>query len=487
MFSNLYRNMYAQKGPPPAPPPKRKDHKPISKTVVGAGHNVARALSSSYTSQKPEQLDEHDDKNVIDDDSSRINAAFDNLPTPDAVIGIDVVINGEFHFDKLLKIDGKFEGTLVSSGDLIVGKKGILLGDVTNIRKMIVDGGQVVGSISVRELIVMGKAIIKGDVTSELIELIGTDIMLMGAANVHPDAPDHIDPEGNIVSTSQYQALNAPHTDKGNVKSPNSKHRSYSNKEEQKQEAESRRLALLEAKKKRKAAKKILREEAERKAVLSNDEVVNKQSTSLNSLKDYKDMENGLSSSSTKAGPTSSNIPPKKENSTEMLQIAELKPVESEIEAIADQPNSVVKKEDDEPEQTVVDNTNRTSHLSENNSKSNLHNVEHGQIEREEEDQQEESQENEIKNSADQNEIKETETSPAQTKDGEGENKELTPGESGYKSNPEEISPINEEVKGSDGADEAKESTTESNIASNDTAAFFPNIKAAADANKTND
>ena len=52
------------------------------------------------------------------------------LLTPDTVIGKSVVLKGELTFDKLLRIDGRFEGELQSRGSLIVGASGIIIGDV---------------------------------------------------------------------------------------------------------------------------------------------------------------------------------------------------------------------------------------------------------------------------------------------------------------------------------------------------------------------
>jgi cytoskeletal protein CcmA (bactofilin family) len=39
-------------------------------------------------------------------------------------------MTGELVFDKLLRIDGKFNGKLISKGDLIVGPTGVLTGNV---------------------------------------------------------------------------------------------------------------------------------------------------------------------------------------------------------------------------------------------------------------------------------------------------------------------------------------------------------------------
>ena len=49
---------------------------------------------------------------------------------PETVIGETLQIEGTLRFERLLRLDGKFEGDLVSTGDLIVGPRGELVGDV---------------------------------------------------------------------------------------------------------------------------------------------------------------------------------------------------------------------------------------------------------------------------------------------------------------------------------------------------------------------
>ena len=39
-------------------------------------------------------------------------------------------MKGELGFQALLRVDGRFEGRLVSSGSLIIGKMGTLIGNV---------------------------------------------------------------------------------------------------------------------------------------------------------------------------------------------------------------------------------------------------------------------------------------------------------------------------------------------------------------------
>ena len=58
-------------------------------------------------------------------------------------------MTGQLHFERLLRIDGSFEGELSSQGDLIVGQEGVLIGDVMGMNELIVDSGRVVGNVQV--------------------------------------------------------------------------------------------------------------------------------------------------------------------------------------------------------------------------------------------------------------------------------------------------------------------------------------------------
>ena len=70
---------------------------------------------------------------------------------PETTIGEAVSVKGSLAFERLLRIDGSFDGQLHSRGDLVVGKRGTLKGDVTGMNRVIVDGS-VLGNIACEEL-----------------------------------------------------------------------------------------------------------------------------------------------------------------------------------------------------------------------------------------------------------------------------------------------------------------------------------------------
>lgn len=45
------------------------------------------------------------------------------------------LVQGELSFERLLRVDGSFKGKLISTGDLVVGAKGVVRGSITDIRE----------------------------------------------------------------------------------------------------------------------------------------------------------------------------------------------------------------------------------------------------------------------------------------------------------------------------------------------------------------
>jgi cytoskeletal protein CcmA (bactofilin family) len=135
---------------------------------------------------------------------------------PETVIGEYVNVKGELAFDRLLRIDGCFEGKLVSDGDLIVGPQGKLIGDVVNIRSVLVEG-HLIGNLIVESVALKGDAYVHGDITCKSMVMDGT-AKLVGRVNVHPGAPKEMDAEGNLIyvraqSTVSREAIPANHVE----------------------------------------------------------------------------------------------------------------------------------------------------------------------------------------------------------------------------------------------------------------------------------
>ncbi len=85
---------------------------------------------------------------------------------PETTLGEGVTFRGELSFERLLRIDGTFEGELLSQGKVIIGPKGKVKADL-NLREAIIEG-EVEGNIVVQEkLELRGDASIKGDIKAK--------------------------------------------------------------------------------------------------------------------------------------------------------------------------------------------------------------------------------------------------------------------------------------------------------------------------------
>mmetsp|Transcript_27444 Transcript_27444/g.35976 ORF Transcript_27444/g.35976 Transcript_27444/m.35976 type:complete len:309 (+) Transcript_27444:88-1014(+) len=193
--------------PPPLKSKKKTRSKPSSQLdhdmeeyemprSAGSGFNVARG------SLGPPPLpsnNNHRNSGSLSRDSLRLYARKNLLDdTPETTIGPNVKLKGELEFERLLRIDGKFEGRLISKGDLIIGPRGVLIGDIFDMNELLVDG-KVVGNISVEKLDLRDRASVHGNITCKSVRMDPT-VVVVGALNVHPQAPLRIDDQGNIVA-----------------------------------------------------------------------------------------------------------------------------------------------------------------------------------------------------------------------------------------------------------------------------------------------
>ena len=116
---------------------------------------------------------------------------------PETVIGETLSIEGKLRFERLLRLDGKFEGELISEGDLIVGPQGELVGDVKTMSDIVVFG-KVIGNIAVDRVELCGSASIYGDITCKVL-LMDPTVVLVGNLNINPFAPNKMAPDGSEV------------------------------------------------------------------------------------------------------------------------------------------------------------------------------------------------------------------------------------------------------------------------------------------------
>ncbi|CAM9781373.1 unnamed protein product, partial [Heterosigma akashiwo] len=186
--------------PPPHPKSKRKnkaaprppshtedDEYEVGGSPVGAGYNAARGNNlepippNQRGSFSRESIKMYGRKNLLDE-------------SPETVIGPRVKISGDLEFERLLRVDGTFEGTLISKGDLIIGPNGCVKGDIKDMQELLIDG-KVIGNIQVEKIDLRDRAVVHGDITAKSVRMDPT-VVVCGRLNVHPQAPLRIGTDG---------------------------------------------------------------------------------------------------------------------------------------------------------------------------------------------------------------------------------------------------------------------------------------------------
>ena len=116
--------------------------------------------------------------------SPKKESALNSMEDPDTVIGEKVSIKGELAFDTLLRIDGNFEGQLLSKGKLIIGPTGKVKSDLTLEEAFI--AGKVEGDIHVEgRLVLRGRAEVYGNITAKTIS-VDEGVTIVGQVLVSP-------------------------------------------------------------------------------------------------------------------------------------------------------------------------------------------------------------------------------------------------------------------------------------------------------------
>lgn len=126
--------------------------------------------------------------------ASEPNQDFLQSEEPETVIGENVSIKGTLSFEKLVRIDGSFEGEIESQGKLIVGPKGFVKANIDLQEAFI--AGKVEGDITVKErLVLRGRAEIKGNITAPLLS-IDEGVSIIG--QVYVTAPEPLPDDQNF-------------------------------------------------------------------------------------------------------------------------------------------------------------------------------------------------------------------------------------------------------------------------------------------------
>lgn len=199
----------------PAPPPRKHRQTPDS----GTREYYPAVEKGSSGMGVPRKI--VDREYVSSDFMNTPRTGRDNLPiktesilqeVADAVVGADVSINGEMEFDKMIRIEGCFEGKLITNGGhVIVGKNGTLVGDLSNVGIVIVFG-KLIGNVNVTRVLLRGTGQIHGDVTCKSMGM-DPDVICIGKVNVNPQAPSFVDPDGKPMRKPYSRRPGGPQTE----------------------------------------------------------------------------------------------------------------------------------------------------------------------------------------------------------------------------------------------------------------------------------
>jgi len=119
---------------------------------------------------------------IREHEAAYAEAQTDAEEEPETTISSQVNIKGAMSFQKLLRIDGTFEGELISSGKLIVGPTGSVKANL-NLDSAFISG-KVIGDITVKtRLVLRGRAEIRGNVTAPLVSM-DEGVSIIGQLNV---------------------------------------------------------------------------------------------------------------------------------------------------------------------------------------------------------------------------------------------------------------------------------------------------------------
>lgn len=147
------------------------------------------------------ELENEDEDEDLNFDSSFTTFIDDVLESeiPESVVGEDVNLRGELQFSRLLRINGKFNGKLVSYGNLVVGPKGSYIGNISTLENVVVSGGRIEGNIIAEYVAIKNQGTIIGNISCKSLRVVGGNNVIIGKVNINPLAPEVIDEHGDLI------------------------------------------------------------------------------------------------------------------------------------------------------------------------------------------------------------------------------------------------------------------------------------------------
>jgi cytoskeletal protein CcmA (bactofilin family) len=121
---------------------------------------------------------------------------------PETVIAEGVSIKGVMSFQKLVQIDGSFEGEILSTGKVIVGPTGSVKANI-NLEEAFI-AGKVIGDITVKKrLVLRGRAEVRGDITAPLLS-VDEGVSIIGILSIAQSE----EPPSNEIEDEHYSSDN---------------------------------------------------------------------------------------------------------------------------------------------------------------------------------------------------------------------------------------------------------------------------------------
>jgi cytoskeletal protein CcmA (bactofilin family) len=213
-------------GPPP--PPRRRKPNPVISTFNDNNNNnnvinnkspkKQQSLSPSKSLSKDdsnERIQTQEEESLYSDMSTKqieipastiaynefiasLNETLEPDQIPETVIGPGVDVRGNMQFERLLRVEGKFQGSIISQGDLVIGRNGCVVANVLNLRTVTVNGGKIIGDINVEKLILRKGSSVNGNIVCKIF-ISEKFVAIDGTCNIHTLAPEIIDSNGDII------------------------------------------------------------------------------------------------------------------------------------------------------------------------------------------------------------------------------------------------------------------------------------------------
>ncbi len=120
------------------------------------------------------------------------------------ILDVDASMQGTLTFKDAvnLKINGKFEGTLNTKGNLMIGEHASVNADIFG--EMIIIAGKVTGNvIAIKELKLIAPGIIVGDVKTPLLSVAEGSILEGRCSMLSHEKEDNIETRGSLMSTDE--------------------------------------------------------------------------------------------------------------------------------------------------------------------------------------------------------------------------------------------------------------------------------------------